>query len=247
MNLELMRLIDQEYTVRPFYGSRRLQACLRRQGYEVNRKRICRLMGDLGLQAIYPKKKLSIAAKEHERFPYLLKDTEIRRPDQVWSADITYIRLLRGFVYLVAIMDWYSRYVVSWEVSITLEKEFCLNALGRALKFGKPEIFNTDQGAQFTSPSFLGLLKAAQIKISMDGRGRAFDNIFIERLWRSVKWEQIYLHEYREVIEPAEGLREYFGFYNVERPHQALNYRTPAEVHYEGRKSSRGRIDRRVS
>lgn len=228
---QLMRLIDEEYTRHPYYGSRRIRACLQRQGYAVNRKRIQRLMGRMGIAAIYPKPRLSQAVNTHQTFPYLLRDIVIDYPNQVWCTDITYIRMVRGFVYLMAIMDWYSRYVVSWAVSTTMETAFCLEALDEALQQAKPSIFNSDQGPQFTSREFIGCLKAANIAISMDGRGRVYDNIFIERLWRSVKYEKIYLHEYATVPNVKQGLQDYFQEYNMERPHQALKYRTPAEVY----------------
>jgi putative transposase len=232
LNLHLMRLIDEQYTKTPFYGWPRMTAYLRRQEYEVNHKRVQRLMQKMGLQAIYPKPRTSIAAKGHKVYPYLLRNLAITRPNQVWSADITYIRMLRGFMYLVAIIDWYSRYVVAWQLSNTLDGLFCLDALDLALAQGKPEIFNTDQGVQFTALDFTSRLEKAGIRISMDGRGRALDNVFVERLWRTVKYEHIYLHEYALVPELEKGLHEYFTFYNQERLHQSLSYQTPAEVHF---------------
>ncbi len=232
-NDRLMRLIDEEYTRHPYYGSRRITACLQRQGYPVNRKRIQGLMRRMGIVAIYPKPRLSQAINEHEKFPYLLRNVAISCPNQVWCTDITYIRMVRGFVYLMAIMDWYSRYVISWAVSITMETTFCLEALQQALREAKPDIFNSDQGAQFTSREFTGCLKDAGIAISMDGRGRVFDNIFIERLWRSVKYEKIYLHEYATVPDVKRGIQDYFQDYNTERPHEALEYATPAEVYFD--------------
>ena len=236
LNLRLMRLIDEQYTKTPFYGYLRMTACLRRppHRYQVNHKRVQRLMQKMGLQAIYPKPRTSIAAKGHKVYPYLLRNLAITRPNQVWSADITYIRMLRGFMYLVAIIDWYSRYVVAWQLSNTLDGRFCLDALDLALAQGKPEIFNTDQGVQFTALAFTSRLKEADIRISMDGRGRALDNVFVERLWRTVKYEHVYLHEYALVPELEKGLGEYFSFYNYERPHQSLSYQTPAEVHPTG-------------
>ena len=229
-DLELMRLLDEQFTKTPFYGSRRMTAWLIRQGRQVNRKRVVRLMRDMGLQAIYPGPRLSKPGKGHKIYPYLLRDRQITRADEVWSADITYIRLSGGFVYLVAVMDWWTRYVLAWELSITLDAGFCVTALEIA---GPPEIFNTDQGAQFTCEAFLSVLKASGVKISMDGRGRALDNVFVERLWRSVKYEEVYLNDYRAVIEATEGLRRYFRFYNEERLHQALGYRPPAEAYGE--------------
>ena len=233
LNLHLMRLIDEQYTRTPFYGWPRMTAQLRRQGYGINHKRVQRLMRIMGLQAIYPKRRTSIAAKKHKVYPYLLRNVAITRPNQVWSADITYIRMLRGFMYLVAIMDWYSRYVVAWQLSNTLDGLFCLDALDLALSLGQPDIFNTDQGAQFTALVFTSRLEASGIRVSMDGRGRALDNVFVERLWRTVKYEHIYLYEYGSVPELENGLNEYFMFYNIERPHQSLSYRTPAEVHLQ--------------
>jgi putative transposase len=227
----LMRLIDEQYTCAPFYGIRRMTAWLWREGHRVNHKRVGRLMRLMGIAAIYPKPRLSAGNKEHKKYPYLLKDLDIIRPDQVWCTDITYIRLRQGFVYLAAVMDWYSRYVISWDLSITLETGSCLAALERALETGRPEIFNSDQGAQFTSQDFTGRLLDEDIRISMDGRGRVFDNIFIERLWRSVKYEEVYLHDYQTVAEARGGLGRYFEFYNNERLHQALSYSTPLEIY----------------
>jgi putative transposase len=230
-NLRLMRLIDEQYMKTPFYGWPRMTAHLRRQGYAVNHKRVQRLMQVMGLQAIYPKPKTSVAGYGHKVYPYLLHGLQITRPNQVWSADITYVPLMHGFMYLVAIIDWFSRYVLAWQLSNTLESRFCLDALRQALLAGHPEIFNTDQGVQFTALEFIGCLEVAGIHISMDGRGRAVDNIFIERLWRSVKYEDIYLKDYASVPELDAGLNAYFRFYNFDRPHQSLDYRTPAEVH----------------
>ncbi len=229
-----MRLIDEEYTRYPFYGIERMTAVLRRGGHTVNPKRIRRLMRLMGLEAIYPKPNLSKPVKEHKIYPYLLRGVTIDRADQVWSTDITYIRLNRGFIYLVAIMDWFSRYVLSYAFSTTLDKDFCLEALRDALKVGTPEIFNSDQGSQFTSDAFTGILQEARIAISMDGRGRALDNIFVERLWRNVKYERVYLHNYETVREAVRDIEGYFDFYNNERPHQSLNYQTPAEVYFNG-------------
>lgn len=234
-NLGLMRLIDKQYMRRPFYGSRRMKDWLRMQGHRVCRDRVRRLMRLMGVEAIYPKPRLSIKEKEHHIYPYLLRDLTIDHADQVWAADITYIRLRRGFAYLVAIMDWYSRYVVSWELSLTLETDFCVSALNYALIGRAPEIFNTDQGSQFTSEVFTDRLKEAGIQISMDGRGRTFDNIMIERLWRSVKYEEVYLKDYEDFIDARKGLSAYFLFYNNERPHQSLGSRPPVEV-YSGKR-----------
>lgn len=234
LNLHLMRLIDEQYTKTPFYGSLKMTASLRRppHEYKVNRKRVQRLMHKMGLQSIYPKPRTSVAAKGHKVYPYLLRNIAITRPNQVWSADITYIRMLRGFMYLTAIIDWYSRYVLAWQLSNTLDGLFCLEALDLALVQGRPEIFNTDQGVQFTALDFTSRLEEAGIRISMDGRGRALDNVFVERLWRTVKYEHVYLHDYTCVPELEKGLREYFTFYNQERLHQSLAYQTPAEVHH---------------
>lgn len=232
LNLELMRMIDKQYTRTPFYGVPRMTAWLRRQGHSVNHKRIGRLMRLMGLEAIYPKPRTSKPSKEHKIYPYLLRGVSIDRPDQVWGSDITFIRLERGFLYLVAIMDWFSRYVLSWELSSTLEKEFCLVALERALIVSKPEIFNTDQGSQFTSPQFTNSLESCGITVSMDGRGRFFDNIFVERLWRSVKYEEVYLNHYQTVNEARNGLKKYFTFYDTERPHSSLGQSTPQEVYF---------------
>lgn len=231
-NLQLMRLIDQQYTRTPFYGWPRMAAYLRRQGYPVNHKRIQRLMQVMGLQAIYPKPRTSKLAPGHRIYPYLLRELEIIRPNQVWSTDITYIPMAHGFMYLVAVIDWYSRYVLSWQLSNTLDGQFCLMALRQALQQGTPDIFNTDQGAQFTAHVFTDTVLAAGVQVSMDGRGRALDNIFVERLWRSVKYENIYLMDYANGFALHDGLSDYFGFYNVERPHQSLGYRTPKEVHF---------------
>jgi putative transposase len=230
-NLQVMRLIDELYTEHPFLGSRRMRWFLSRQGHEVNRKRVQRLMRLMGLEAIYPKRRLSRAGKESKHYPYLLRGLEITRPDQVWAADITYIRLLRGYLYLVAVLDWWSRYVLSWEMSNSLDAEFCVVALQQALEGGRPQIFNTDQGVQFSCGEFLGVLAGEGIRISMDSRRRALDNVFVERLWRSLKWEEVYLRDYQSVIEAVEGIGSWFGFYNCERPHQGLGNRTPSEVY----------------
>jgi putative transposase len=230
-NLRLMRLIDEQYTRAPFYGSRRMTAWLRDRGHEVNRKRVTRLMQVMGIEAVYPKPNLSRGAAGHTIYPYLLQGMEIARVNQVWSADITYIRMARGFLYLVAVMDWFSRYVLSWALSLTMELDFCLAALRRALRRGQPEIFNSDQGPQFTSDEFTGELEERGIAVSMDGRGRCLDNIFIERLWRSLKYEEVYLKDYQLVSEAEAGLGRYMRFYNHERLHQSLGYRTPASVY----------------
>jgi putative transposase len=233
-NLKIMNELDIQYLKTPFYGSRRMTVILQQKGYEVNRKRVQRLMKIMGIHAIYPGRNLSKACKNHEIYPYLLRDMAINYANQVWSSDITYIRLDGGFIYLVAIMDWYSRKVLSWEVSITLESDFCIRALESALmKYGNPEIFNTDQGVQFTDKRFTKILKSHGIKISMDGKGRASDNIFIERLWRSLKYEEVYLKNYESVKMALENLRRYFEFYNQERPHQALGYQTVDDVYRE--------------
>jgi putative transposase len=233
-NLRLMRLLDEQYTRTPFYGSRKMTEWLVEQGHRVNRKRVSRLMQELGIEAVYPKPKLSQAGTGHHIYPYLLRGVEVNRVNQVWSADITYIRMAEGFVYLVAVMDWFSRFVLSWSVSITMEVEFCIEALRRALRWGPPEIFNSDQGPQFTSDQHTGELAQRGIAISMDGRGRCLDNIFVERLWRSLKYEEVYLKDYTSVQEARAGIGRYFRFYNHDRLHQSLDYRTPATV-YLGR------------
>ncbi len=234
-NLALMRLIDEEYTRHPFYGSRKMRDWLQRQGYVVNRKRVRRLMRKMGLVSVAPKPYTSRPAPAHKIYPYLLRGLEIARADQVWCADITYIRLPHGFVYLTAVMDWHSRYVLAWEVSVTMEEEFCVSALESALRrHGRPQIFNTDQGAQFTGEAFTGVLKEAGVDISMDGKGRAMDNIMVERLWRSVKYEEVYLKDYESVAELKAALKRYFAFYNEERPHQSHEGQTPAEVYHGG-------------
>lgn len=236
-NLELMQLIDEEYTRAPFYGYRKMTVRLNHQhGYQVNHKRVARLMQKMGLQAVHPRPRTSIPDKQHKKYPYLLRGLDINRPNQVWAADITYVPMPLGFMYLVAIMDWFSRFVVAWQLSNTLDGAFCLDALRLALRHGQPDIFNTDQGVQFTANEFTGELEAADICVSMDGRGRVFDNIFVERLWRTVKYEDIYIKEYRSVPALVAGLEEYFHLYNYERPHQSLSYRVPAEVYFEGRK-----------
>jgi len=232
LNLTLMRLIDEQFMRTPFYGYRRMTVYLREHGHIVNGKRVRRLMRKMGLLAVYPRPQTSQAAPQHTKYPYLLRGLAIQRPNQVWSADITYVPLPKGFVYLVAVIDWYSRFVLSWQLSNTLDGNFCLEALQQALQHGPPEIFNTDQGAQFTAQAFTGALAAAGIRISMDGRGRALDNIFVERLWRTVKYEDIYIRDYTSVAELARGLQAYFNFYNYERYHQSLDYAVPATVHF---------------
>lgn len=231
----LLKEIDAEYTRHPFYGSRRMVAYLRRNGYSINRKRVQRLMGILGLAGMAPGPATSRPHPQHKIYPYLLRGLEIIKPNHVWSADVTYIRLASGFVYLVAIIDWYSRKVLAWQLSNTLDSSFCVECLESALEmYGVPEIFNTDQGCQFTATAFTDVLKQHDVQISMDGRGRALDNIFVERLWRSLKYEDVYLKCYTQVPELMVGLSAYFVFYNTERPHQALSYRTPNEIHIAG-------------
>jgi putative transposase len=230
-DLALMRRMDELYTASPFYGSRRMVAVLRRDGWSVNRKRVRRLMRLMGLEAIYQKPNTSTRHPDHKVYPYLLRNMIIERPNQVWCADITYIPMARGFVYLVAVMDWFSRRVLAWRLSITMEADFCVDALQDAMAcYGKPEIFNTDQGVQFTSAGFLEALESRGIRISMDGKGRFLDNIFIERLWRSLKYGEVFIKAYGSVIEARRGIGGGLAFYNEERPHQALGYRTPRGV-----------------
>jgi putative transposase len=226
-----MRLLDEVYTARPFYGSRRMAAELARRGEAVNRKRVRRPLRLMGLEAIYPKPRLSAPATGHRVYPYLLRDVAVERPGQVWSADITYVPLPGGFMYLAATIDWYSRLVVAWRLSNTLDGAFCQEMLEEALASGTPEVFNTDPGAQFTARAFTETVERAGAAVSMDGRGRCLDNVFVERLWRSVKYEDVYLRGYESVPELERGLAAYFRFYNAERPHQSLGYRTPTEVH----------------
>ena len=226
--LRLMDRVDEIFTEYPFYGSRRIQETLVREGVWVGRERVQRCMREMGLHAIYPKRSLSKMHPGHKIYPYLLREKEISHPNEVWATDITYLRLKRGFVYLTAIIDWYSRYVLSWRISNTMEVTFCVEALEK----GRPKIFNSDQGSQFTSDEFTGILLRKGIAISMDGRGRAFDNIFTERLWRSVKYEDIYIKEYEACRDVREGLEKYFAFYNNRRYHQSLEYKTPYEVHF---------------
>lgn len=245
--LALLALIDAEYTRHPFYGSRKMVVYLEQLGHRVNRKRVQRLMGMLGLAGMAPGPDTSRPHPQHQVYPYLLRGMAIERPNQVWSTDITYIRLARGFVYLVAVIDWYSRKVLAWRVSNTLDSGFCVDCLEQALQIhGVPEIFNSDQGCQFTSEAFTGVLKAQGIAISMDGRGRALDNIFVERLWRSVKHEDVYLKGYADVPELLLGLTDYFVFYNTARFHQSLGYLTPDEV-YRTASGGGARIENRFS
>ena len=236
-NEKLMRLLDEEYIRHPFYGIDQMTNYLRSIGHPVNRKRVRRLMQEMGIQAVFPKWKTSAPNPEHRIFPYLLRETEIIRPNQVWAADITYIRMNPGWLYLVAVLDWYSRYVVSWSLSNSLDVFFCLEALEQALTKNRPEIFNSDQGSQFTSFDFTGRLQKEGVQISMDGRGRVYDNIYVERLWRTVKYEEVYLHDYQTVREAREQLGDYFRFYNEERFHSSLGNRPPAEVYF-GQKSN---------
>jgi putative transposase len=233
-NLFLMTLIDEEYTRHPFYGSRRMSLWLDQCGYHMNRKRVQRLMRIMGLEAIYPKPNLSRAQEEKKKYPYLLKGVPIERCNQAWGVDITYIRLINGFLYLVALIDWYSRYILSWKLSNSLDVIFCLEAAKAALKRGTPEIMNSDQGSQFTSPNFVELFEKRGAKISWDSRGRALDNIFIERFWRSLKYEEVYLKQYANGKEAFQGIEEYIKFYNTERPHQSLKGKTPQAIFWEG-------------
>jgi putative transposase len=233
-NLRLMRLIDEQYLKTPFYGSRRMTAYLERIGEAVNRKRVRRLMALMGLEGLDPKRRTTVVDPNAKAYPYLLRDRVLTRIDEVWSSDITYVPMRRGFMYLTAVIDWFSRYVLSWRLSNTMDVGFCLEALEEALGRGCPEIFNTDQGSQFTSREYTGRLEAAGVAVSRDGRGRALDNVFVERLWRSVKYEDIYIHNYDHVVDLESGLRAYFQFYDEERLHQSLDYRTPGEVYRSG-------------
>jgi putative transposase len=235
-NLLYMEIIDREYTEHPFFGSRQMMFILQRQGYQVNRKRVMRLMQKMGLKAIYRKPNLSKTEKLHKKYPYLLKGKEILEPNQVWATDITYIPIKGGFLYLVAIMDWATRYILSWKLSNTMDVGFCIEALKEALEYGTPEVFNSDQGSQFTSLEFTKILEENEIQISMDGKGRCYDNIFIERLWRSVKYEEVYLKKYENGQEAHRGLKEYLLFYNEKRPHQSLGGQTPYEKYYKKEK-----------
>ena len=242
-NLWLMRRIDEQYLRTPFYGSRRMTVWLTQQGLAVNRKRVQRLMRLMDIEAVYPRPRTTESAAEHRKFPYLLRDRPITRPDEVWAADITYIPMASGYMYLVAIIDWYSRYVLSWRLSNSLESSFCVEVLEEALSQRRPEIFNTDQGVQFTSRVFTGRLEAAGVSISMDGKGRALDNVFIERLWWSVKYEHVYLHDHSTVRSLQRGLGTYLEYFNRERPHQSLSYHTPWDV-YRGAKVVSGPMAR---
>lgn len=233
LNQELMKLIDEIYTENPFYGSRRITETLKKRGFDVNRKRIQRLMQIMGIEVIYPRVNLSKPGNGHRKFPYLLKGLEIENANHVWSTDITYIPLKNSYLYLVAILDWFSRYVLTWRLSPNLESQFCVEALLEALEIGKPKIFNTDQGSQFTSNKFLHVLEKHGIEISMDGKGRAFDNIFVERLWRTVKYEEVYCTSYESLEEANKNLGIYFKFYNENRIHQSLGYKTPKEIFLE--------------
>ena len=242
-NLLLMRLLDEQYTQTPYYGVLKMTAHLRTLGHVVNEKRVRRLLRTMGLEAVYQKPDTSKPNPEHKIFPYLLRGLVIDRCDQVWSTDITYIRLAHGFVYLMAVIDWYSRYVLGWAISTTLEADFCIEVVGELLDSGSCEIFNTDQGAQFTTPRFTAPLLNKDIRVSMDGRGRALDNIFIERLWRTVKYEHVYLQDIQTVQEARTGLQDYFQFYNHRRLHQSLDYRTPAAVYFAGRQDAQEKTD----
>ena len=233
--LELMELIDKQYLLTPFYGSRKMAAWLKGQGYQVNRKRVQRLMRRMGIEAIYRRPKTSTPASENKVYPYLLRGLQIDRANQVWATDITYIPMARGFMYLVCVMDWHSRYVLSWRLSNTMEADFCVDALEEALRRDMPGVFNTDQGSQFTSDAFTSVLLAHGVRISMDSVGGYMDNVFVERLWRSVKYEEVYLKAYESVAEARAGIGAYLRFYNSDRPHQALDYRTPAQVFEGGR------------
>jgi len=236
---EVMKEIDKIYTKWPFYGTRRIREELKELDYQIGRQKIGKLMKTMGIEAIYPKKNLSAPNKQHKKYPYLLKDVPITHSNQVWSTDITYIRLRHGFAYLVAIIDWYSRYVLSWRLSTTMDSTFCQEALKEALEITQPEIFNTDQGSQFTDKDFVEILLKRGVKISMDGKGRALDNVFVERLWRTVKYENVYLNWYEGVKECREGLKQYFRFYNNERKHESHGYRRPAEVYFTGENDSK--------
>lgn len=232
-NLRLMRHIDRLYLKRPFYGSPRMTFWLQQLGWAVNEKRVARLMRVMGLQAVVPGPHTSRPHPEHRIYPYLLRDLKIQAPNEAWCSDITYVPMQHGYLFLVAVMDWFSRYVLAWELSNSLETGFCLTALNRALGKATPGICNTDQGSQFTSEAFTGRLQTAGVRISMDGRGRAIDNVFVERLWRTVKYEDIYVRDYTDGLATRLGLERYFRFYNTERPHQALDNRTPAAVYFD--------------
>ena len=238
-DLELMARMDRQYLKTPFYGSRRMKAWLLAEGYLVSRSKVRRLMRLMGLEAIYRRPNTSKPAPGHRVYPYLLKGVDVNRVDQVWAADITYIPMAQGFLYLVAIMDWHSRHVLAWKLSNTMDTDFCVTALEAALGKGRPEVFNTDQGAQFTSDAFTQTLQERGIRVSMDGKGRYLDNIFVERLWRSIKYEEVYLKAYQTVAEARVGINAYLEFYNRRRPHQSLGYRTPAQVYQKGQAEKR--------
>ena len=232
--LELMEIIDKIFTKHPYFGARRVRVLLRREhGKQVTRKRVRRLMKTMGLETLYRRPRTSQPAPGHKIHPYLLRGLEINRPNQVWASDITYLPMSKGFLYLVAVIDWNSRYILSWRLSNTMDDEFCVDALNESLSKGKPEIFNTDQGSQFTSEDFVDTVKDAGVKVSMDGRGRWMDNVFVERFWRSLKYEEVYLHSYESTKEARESIDKWITFYNNGRPHQALDYRTPAEAYFE--------------
>lgn len=232
-NLELMRLLDKQYMDTPYYGIRRMRWFLGQKGYQVNHKKVARLLRLMGLEAVYPKPNLSKANPAHKIYPYLLRGVKIEQVNQVWSTDITYIPMAKGFMYLVAVMDWYSRFILSWQLSNSLEMDFCLDALDASFQYGQPQIFNSDQGAQFTATAFTDKLADKGIRISMDGRGRALDNVFIERLWRNVKYEYVYLYAPASGKELWAGIDQYFTRYNYQRPHQSLDYLTPAQVYFQ--------------
>jgi len=234
-NLELMRIIDEQHLERPFYGSRRMTVCLQGKGYPINRKRVQRLMRNLGIEGLTPKHQTTRPYEKAYKYPYLLRNLRIDHVNQVWGTDITYIPVNRGYLYLVAVLDWFSRYILSWRLSDSLESKFCVEALQEALEQGVPEIFNSDQGIQFTSANFTNTLKEKGIQISMDGKGRALDNIYVERLWRTVKYEEVYLKSYEDGETASKELKDYLLFYNEERPHQSLKYSTPREVFKEGK------------
>ena len=242
-NLQLMGLIDQQYTEAPFYGRRKMTLWLREQGHPVNVKRVARLMRVMGIEAIYPKPKTTIRSTEHKVYPYLLRNLTIDRPNLVWCTDITYVPLGSGYMYLVAVMDWFSRYVLAWQLSNTMDVQFCIDALEMAFTYGKPQIFNSDQGSQFTSNAFTSILEGAEIQISMDGRGRYLDNIFIERLWRTLKYEHIYLCRHETVIELEFGLTRYFDFYNNHRFHDSLDNHRPVQIYRRTRTLQRQQVN----
>ena len=241
-DIAVMHRIDKIYTDCPFYGIRRMEKQLKRDGFVINHKRVRRLMREMGIEAVYPKPNLSLNTKPHPNYPYLLSNLTIGKPNHVWGSDITYIRMKQGFLYLVAFMDWFSRYVLAWKLSTMLTVDFVIHAGKEALTIGVPEIANSDQGAQYTSTDYLSIWDTKITKISMDGRGRAMDNIFNERLWRSVKYEEVYLKSYDSVLDARDGIKNYFDFYNNRRLHQGLNYKTPAEVYFGKEKKIKGKI-----